>query len=1365
MKNMSSEHKARFSSLSLTAMLMLSVIGAALVPSVTAVGPNQNDLNSGGDLPDNTSVSITNYIFSGSFSGTGDLDYGDDVDILRVNLNANEGLSATLSFPSSTTFSNGTTVTNDFDLFFTDGNQTGIGSSVFSNPEFLSTNTTGGVGTMIYINIERYAGSGSWTLNLHRFATSSTGNGTGGGLSIGSLPPSPCTGNGTTSSDILEPNDSTATATLASTLPLSCTGLSIDSSTDTDFFEIVMQPGVTYYVNVSFTHTNGDIDVGWDSSSGSWLTSSGGTSNLESMQYSSTTNQTTYVDVYGYSGAVNTYDIEISTDLPGGGQSYQSIQTTSVTDTTTALSMSSLTNGSSYAYNVTLSQQGLNGTWVTLTTTTSSTFTASGTGYNATVTHSAPSLVESEVCVTGSLYDGNGTFLVSSVDCYEIEVLEIATTSSTTGAIEATNLSSGTALTLRWMVFHSDDFSDSMMTNFDVEMALNDSIVDEDTINFTSSSATQSWSVNWTGITTMDDHTFVALLSPQNTMVNLTTFDGFIGVHDEEFTPQLPGLVITSVTSSPTSATNDVALEGLDLVSGDDYRYRVRLTDNGGATIQVSNLTNITATAQNMTLSTWSFLTPTSSGNYCAIADLFTDNMVQMIGDTQCFQLVLDDDNDGVANELDLCANTPVSSMVDANGCALSQKDSDNDGHNDDVDAFPQDGTQWSDMDGDGYGDNTTGNMADAFPSDGTQWLDADGDGYGDNANGTAPDAFPQDATQWSDVDGDGYGDNPNGNYPDAWPNDGTQWEDIDGDGYGDNPTGTNGDAFPNDSTQWSDIDGDGYGDNANGNDPDAFQTDSTQWVDADGDGYGDNANGNNGDKFPTDATQWYDADDDGYGDNQAGNEPDAFPNDSTQWSDADGDGYGDNAAGLNPDAFPSDGSQWADADGDGYGDNANGNDPDLCSGTPPGEAVDSNGCAASQLDEDMDGVPDSLDACQGTPAGESVDAVGCSASQEDGDSDGVMDAFDACPGTSLGSVVDAGGCALYQLDTDGDSIMDNMDQCPTTSAGNVVNGVGCAAHERDTDDDGVNDANDVCDGTSTAEEADSLGCGPSQRDTDGDLINDQLDVCPGTDNEATVDIAGCADNQLDDDTDGIPNSEDLCRITPVTEQADQIGCSPSQKDEDNDDISDAQDLCPDTTPGQSVDLDGCADRQRDSDADGIKDHIDTCINTLEGQLVDEEGCALAQRDSDGDGVNDAEDAFKFDANESVDTDGDGVADRYDDYPEDASRSQTVIDEGGNGMVYAVLALAVLAIIGGGGFAVMRKQDSALVSPFSEPMGHMDMVTEHHMAGEDKALPSLEDATQHAQQWEEDGVHWSQDDEGNLSYYDEGAEAWMPYQQ
>ena len=44
----------------------------------------------------------------------------------------------------------------------------------------------------------------------------------------------------------------------------------------------------------------------------------------------------------------------------------------------------------------------------------------------------------------------------------------------------------------------------------------------------------------------------------------------------------------------------------------------------------------------------------------------------------------------------------------------------------------------------------------DIFPTDGSQWSDNDGDGYGDNLNGNNPDLFPNDPTEWSDNDGDG---------------------------------------------------------------------------------------------------------------------------------------------------------------------------------------------------------------------------------------------------------------------------------------------------------------------------------------------------------------------------------------------------------------------------------------------------------------------------------------------------------------------------------------------------------------------------------------------------------------------------------
>jgi hypothetical protein len=48
--------------------------------------------------------------------------------------------------------------------------------------------------------------------------------------------------------------------------------------------------------------------------------------------------------------------------------------------------------------------------------------------------------------------------------------------------------------------------------------------------------------------------------------------------------------------------------------------------------------------------------------------------------------------------------------------------------------------------------------IGDAFPNDVTQWSDIDCDGYGDNQTGISPDAFPLRKTQYKDNDGDGYG-------------------------------------------------------------------------------------------------------------------------------------------------------------------------------------------------------------------------------------------------------------------------------------------------------------------------------------------------------------------------------------------------------------------------------------------------------------------------------------------------------------------------------------------------------------------------------------------------------------------------------
>ncbi|MCD6333359.1 MAG: OmpA family protein, partial [Bacteroidales bacterium] len=128
------------------------------------------------------------------------------------------------------------------------------------------------------------------------------------------------------------------------------------------------------------------------------------------------------------------------------------------------------------------------------------------------------------------------------------------------------------------------------------------------------------------------------------------------------------------------------------------------------------------------------------------------------------------------------------------------------------------------------------------------------------------------------------------------------------------------------------------------------------------------------------------------------------------------------------------------DSDGDGVPDKK-----DLCPNTPPGVAVDENGCP---LDKDGDGVPDYKDECP--------DVAGLAAFNgcPDTDGDGIIDKNDACP--------DVAGIALLKgcPDSDGDGVADKDDRCPDTPKGWKVDRFGCPL---DADRDGIPDSEDAC--------------------------------------------------------------------------------------------------------------------------------------------------------------------------------------------------------------------------------------------------------------------------------------------------------------
>jgi flagellar motor protein MotB len=194
----------------------------------------------------------------------------------------------------------------------------------------------------------------------------------------------------------------------------------------------------------------------------------------------------------------------------------------------------------------------------------------------------------------------------------------------------------------------------------------------------------------------------------------------------------------------------------------------------------------------------------------------------------------------------------------------------------------------------------------------------------------------------------------------------------------------------------------------------------------------------------------------------------------------------------VEPDQVVSEEKDLGDNDGDGVP-----NADDNCPDTPPGFAVNADGCPP---DTDGDGVLDINDRCAATPRGAPVDSVGCSL---DSDADGIIDLYDRWELTPEGAPVDSAGCPR---DSDGDGVFDGLDQCPDTPEHLwvQVDQYGCAI---DSDGDGIADHLDKCPDTEAGLEVDSTGCVP---DMDGDGVPNDIDLCPDTPDGLAVDESGC---------------------------------------------------------------------------------------------------------------------------------------------------------------------------------------------------------------------------------------------------------------
>jgi len=408
--------------------------------------------------------------------------------------------------------------------------------------------------------------------------------------------------------------------------------------------------------------------------------------------------------------------------------------------------------------------------------------------------------------------------------------------------------------------------------------------------------------------------------------------------------------------------------------------------------------------------------------------------------DGVCDALDPDDDNDGV-NDTDDLWPYDSTEWSDADGDGQGDNrdmDDDNDGWWDSCDQSAWLAAQNSStIEGLNYFPSQTGGIAstcpdntDAFPNDGTEWVDTDGDGVGNNADidddgQISGNAEAPGNNDWTDAEEEACGTDPLD--PSSVPadNDGDYICDIvdtddDNDGVPDSL-----DAFPTDETEAADNDGDGLGEAVDDDD------DNDGWTDVDeASCLTDPLNTM---EVPTDNDRdgecdLVDGDDDNDG---VIDLDDAFPNNPLEREDSDGDGIGDNSD--NDD----DGDGWLDATEVACANAGGSGDKDSASEEP--EDLDGDGvCDAIDADDDGDGHPDPACVNTGIGSPSKVAYVECAEGDEDrfprdntewydANEDGMGDQanpvsliddvmFDPLPYLGIAAAIGAAGYGLLQL-------------------------------------------------------------------------------------------------------------------------------------------------------------------------------------------------------------------------------------------------------------------------------------------------------------------------------------------------------------
>lgn len=657
----------------------------------------------------------------------------------------------------------------------------------------------------------------------------------------------------------------------------------------------------------------------------------------------------------------------------------------------------------------------------------------------------------------------------------------------------------------------------------------------------------------------------------------------------------------TDPASSPAVAYNLVNRIDISLVAPDGTTWSTLNLRNNLIGLRVSNATNGTWTV-------WVNGTDVPVG----------PQNVSLVINAPANLTHIDPDLDGIIDPSDDCPMVAGTSIADLDGCP----DDDGDGWSNTGDAFPNNVSEWGDLDVDGIGDNSDDDIDGDMWNQTEEWA-CQTDPW--NASNKPTDTDNDSLCDWIDLDDDD-----------------DMWSDV-------NEILCSTDPLNNASTP-SDTDNDTLCD----------------WIDADDD---DDGITDVNDLFPKNANESRDHDDDGIGDNSDSDDDgdawsdenellcftDARDNKSIP-SDIDGDQICD------PLDQDDDGDTWLDGD-----EMRCLTDPTNNTSVPPD--IDGDGlCSVLDEDDDGDGWTDIGEImCMADPLNESstpsdVDGDGiCNLIDGDDDDDGWGDmSEEACLNDPL-DVDDRpadsdtdGICDALEVDDDDDGWLDGQeiicgsdplsaDSLPTDLDGDRI----CDAVETDSDGDGWLDTQELACGTDRRDSA------KTPVDTDGDMVCDVLDADSDADQWTDLEEELCGSHRLDprstpDDTDGdgicdvlevdtdgdgwsdVEETMCLTNVTDSDEMPSDIDkdgvCDGQDIDADQDGWSDTDEIACGTDPlsatnlPNDLDMDGrCDSLDGDLDGDGRTNEFDDCAALNGTSWIDRVGCP----DSDGDGRSD----------------------------------------------------------------------------------------------------------------------------------------------